>query len=102
MILSIVQYDPVGKKKQHLYYHYLDEEKPDKLITKIRKVDALTVSFVVSDDYKYLILRGTRMLCIANIKFMERDIKFDLIFKFSPEISYVSSMACVKCVYRDI
>lgn len=86
-----IQYDPEGKKKRHLYYHHVDEDKPDKLISKIRKVDANTLLFKVSHDYKYLILRGSRMLSVASIKSLERDIKFDLIFKFSQDITYVSS-----------
>lgn len=85
------QYDPEGKKKRNLYYHYVDEDKPDKLISKIRKVDANAVSINVSHDYKYLILRGSRMLSVASIKSLDRDIKFDLIFKFSPDVTYVSS-----------
>lgn len=86
------QYDPEGKKKRHLYYHYLEKEKPDKLIAKIRKVDANTVSFIVSSDYKHLILSDSRKLSIANISSLDRDIKFDLIFKFSPDITYVSGL----------
>lgn len=85
-----MQYDPEGRKKRHLYYHYLDEKKTDKLITKIRKVDANTMSFKVSHDYKFLILRGSRWLSIASIKSLEREIKFDLLFKFSQDITYVS------------
>lgn len=93
---SILQYDPEGKKKRHLYYHYLDEKKPDKLITKIRKVDANTLSFKVSHDYKFLILLGSRWLSIASIKSLEREIKFDLIFKFSQDIIYVSILKFTK------
>lgn len=69
----------------------MDEDKPDKLISKIKKVDANAVSFKVSHDYKYLILRCSRMLSVASIKSLERDIKFDLIFKFSQDITYVST-----------
>lgn len=85
-----MQYDPEGRKKRNLYYHYIDEDKPDKLIAKIKKVDANTVSYKVSHDYKYLILRGSRMLSVASIKSLDREIKFDLIFKFSPDIIYVN------------
>lgn len=85
-----MQYDPEGKKKRNLYYHYINEEKPDKLIAKIRKVDAATVSFKVSYDYKYLIVRNNRMICVANIKSLEMEIKLDIIFKFSQDMTYVS------------
>lgn len=85
-----VQYDPEGRKKRHLYYHYLDGDKPDKLILKIKKADANTTSFKLSHDYKYLILRGSRMVSVANIKSLDREIRFDLIFKFSADITYVS------------
>lgn len=85
-----MQYDPEGKKKRNLYYHYINEEKPDKLIAKIRKVDAGTVSFKVSYDYKYLIVRNSRMICVANIKSLEMEIKLDIIFKFSQDMTYVS------------
>ncbi|XP_055307555.1 uncharacterized protein LOC129571737 [Sitodiplosis mosellana] len=83
-----IYYDPEGRKKRHLYYHYLDGDKPDKLMAKIPKFDANTVSFIVSSDYKHLILRGSRKLSIAYINSLDRDIKFDLIFKFSPDITY--------------
>lgn len=68
----------------------MDKDKPDKLITKIRKADANTVSFKVSCDYKYLILRGSRMLSVANITSLELEITFDMIFKCSQDINYVS------------
>lgn len=85
------QYDPEGKRARHLYYHFVNEHRPDKLIAKIRKTEAHAVSFKVSNDYKYLILRDSRRLQIANIKSLEREIKFELIFKLSSELSYVSN-----------
>lgn len=61
----------------------------DKLITKIRKAEAHAVSFKVSNDYNYLILRDSRTLSIANIKSLAGEIRFDLIFKMSRDIFYV-------------
>lgn len=60
------------------------------MISKIKKCDANTVSFRVSNDYKYLILRSSRTLSVASIKSLDREIKFDLIFKLSQDITYVS------------
>lgn len=88
--LNCSQYDPEGKKRRNLYYHFIDEHKPDKLIAKIRKADAHAVSFRVSNDFNYLLLRGSRTLSIANIKCFEREVKFDLIFKMSEDFIYVS------------
>lgn len=84
------QYDPEGRKRRHLYYHYIDEHKRDKLIAKIRKTETHKISFKVSNDFKYLILSGSQMLCIANIDNLEEQIKFKLIFKIFPEKYYVS------------
>lgn len=64
---------------------------PDKLIAKIPKADANAVSYNVSCDYKYLTVRVRRMLCIANIVSLEGDVQFDLVFKFSQDITYASS-----------
>lgn len=86
----LTQYDPQRGKKRQLYYHYLDANKPDKLIAKIRKAEAHEFSFKVSFDYKYLILRGSRMLCIANIENLEENIKFKMIFEIFQDASYVS------------
>lgn len=88
----LFQYDPEGRKKRHLYYHFLDENKPDKLILRIRKADANAISFKVSGDYKYLILRSSQMLRIANISSMEREIRFEVLFKMSKDVIYVSKM----------
>lgn len=74
---------------RNLYYHYLDENEPDKLISKIRQEEAHDISFRVSLDYKYLILHGSRMLCIANAENLQEDIKFKLIFEIQ-DASYVS------------
>lgn len=84
-----IQYDPERRKRRHLYYHYLDKDKPDKLIAKIRKSEAYELSFKISCDYKYLILRGSRMLCIANVENLMEDIKFKMIFEIQ-DASYVS------------
>lgn len=84
------QYDPEGRKKRHLYYHYVNEFMPDKLIAKIRKPDAHAISFKVSYDYKYLILHCKNSVSIANIKSLAGEIRFDLIFKMSPDVNYVS------------
>ncbi|XP_031634996.1 uncharacterized protein LOC116348227 [Contarinia nasturtii] len=83
-----VYYDPEGKKKRNLYYHYVNEFMQDKLIAKIRKTEAHAISFKVSHDYKYLILRDSRTLSIADIKSFAREIRFDLIFKMSHDIIY--------------
>lgn len=87
-----MQYDPDRRKKRHLYYHYLDEEKPDKLIARVRKSEAHDISFKVSCDYKYLLLRGSRMLCIANIENLEETIRFKLIFEINQDVCYVSNI----------
>lgn len=70
----------------------MDEKKTDRFILKIRKGDANSVSFITTSDYNYLILRSNRMLSIANIKSLEKIqlVRFDLIFKMSQEINYVS------------
>lgn len=88
--ILLIQYDPERRKKRHLYYHYLDKNKPDKLIAKIRKAEAYDLSFKVSCDYKYLILCGSRILCIANIENLMEDIKFKMIFEIQ-DASYVSN-----------
>lgn len=74
---------------RHLYYHYLYKNEPDKLIMKIRQEEAHDVSFRVSLDYKYLILHGSRMLCIADVENLQEDIKFKLIFEIQ-DASHVS------------
>lgn len=91
------QYDPERRKKRHLYYHYLDEQKPDKLIAKIRKSEAYDLSFKVSFDYKYLLLRGSRMLCIANIENLQETIKFKMIFEIFHDECYVSDAVIDVC-----
>ncbi|XP_055322565.1 uncharacterized protein LOC129578284 [Sitodiplosis mosellana] len=83
-----IYYDPEGRKKRDLYYHHLDADKPDKLIARIRKADANMVSFKVSCDYKYLILRGSRTLSISNIESLKMEITFENIFKCSQDITY--------------
>lgn len=92
--VEFFQYDPDGRKKRNLYYHYIDQNRPDKLISKVKKGDANTVSFRVSQDYKYLILRDSRTLSVASIKSLDQEIKFDVIFKLSPDTTYVSSYYC--------
>lgn len=69
----------------------MDEEKSDKLIARLRKGDAGKVSFSVSNDYKYLILSGIRMVCIANIENLDQKLKFKLIFEKSQNVVYVSA-----------
>lgn len=86
----VLQYDPTGKRNQNLYYHFVDDNKPDILIAKIRKADTNTVSFKVSNDYEYLVLRSSQKLSIANIKYLEREITFNWILKMSQDITYVS------------
>lgn len=86
----VTQYDPKGKKRRNLFYHYLDEHKHDKLIAIIRKAEAHTLSFEVSSDYKYVILRGSRMISIANIESLEEKIKFNIIFEIFKDALYVS------------
>lgn len=87
----MTQYDPEGRKRRNLFYHYLDEHKQDELIARIRKSEAHTFSFEVSNDYKYLILRGNRMLSIANIESLEENIKFKTIFEIFKGQLYVSN-----------
>lgn len=86
------QYDPEGRDKRNLFYHYVNEYMQDKLIAKIRKAEAHTVSFKVSNDNNYLILSDSRTLSIANIKSLAGEIRFDLIFKMSRDIKYVSEI----------
>lgn len=86
-----MQYDPGGKKRRNLYYHFVDEHRPDKLIAKIRKSEAHALSFEVSSDYKYLILRDNRRISIANIESLEGNIKFKSIFEIFQDASYVSN-----------
>lgn len=69
----------------------MDANKSDKLIATIRKADANIVSYRVSCDYKFLILRASRMLCVANIEALENEIEFENIFKCSQDITYVSN-----------
>lgn len=64
----------------------------DKLIANIRKLEAHSVSFKVTNDYNYLILSDSRTVSIANIKSLAGEIRFDLIFKISRDITYVSSL----------
>lgn len=84
------QYDPDSGMGRHLYYHYLEENKPDKLMIKIRQEEAHDVSFQINVDHKYLILHGSRMLCVANVENLEEDITFKLVFEVQ-DASYVSN-----------
>lgn len=95
-----LQYDPAGKKNQNIYYHFVDENRPDKLIAKIRKADTHAVSFKVTNDYQYLVLRGSQKLSIANIKHLDREIRFDWILKMSQDITYVSYKETVGFKYK--
>lgn len=69
----------------------MDKDKPDKLIAMIQKSEAYELSFKVSCDYKYLILCGSRMLCIANVENLAEDVKFKTIFEIIQDASYVSN-----------
>lgn len=100
-----MQHDPEGKKNRHLYYHFVDEHKPDKLIAKIRKEDDDIMSFKVSNDYKTLILVDSHALSTANIESLDEEITFKRIFKINENISYVSKMiwywiSCVLSSYN--
>lgn len=79
----------------------MDEEKSDKLIARLRKGDAGKVSFSVSNDYKYLILSGIRMVCIANIENLDQKLKFKLIFEKSQNAVYVSAANNVLLFLRN-
>lgn len=85
-----MQYDPEGGEKRDLYYHYLDADKPDQLIAKIPNSEAHELSFQVSYDCKYIILRDSRALSIANIETIDENRKFKLIFGIFPDATYVS------------
>lgn len=74
----------------------MDAQKPDKLIAKIQRVEAHLVSFQVSNDYKYLILRDNRMLYIANIESMDEKIKFKPIFEMFRSETYVSILCSME------
>lgn len=84
------QYDPTGEGKRNLYYHYLDDSKPDKLIAQIQKAEAFEISFEISYDHKYLILSDSQALYAANIESLEEEIQFKVIFKITENITYVS------------
>lgn len=86
-----MQYDPGGKKRRNVYFHFINEDRPDKLIAKIRKSDANTLSFRVSNDYKYLILRDNRRVSIANIESLEGNVKFKVVFEIFQDAIYVSN-----------
>lgn len=85
-----MQHDPEGKKKRHLFYHFVDGDQQDKLIAKIREEDDDCLSFTVSHDYKFLILFDSQALSIASIESLDEEIKFRRIFKLNENISYVS------------
>lgn len=85
-----MQYDPRGGENRHLYYHYLDKRKRDKFVRRIFRAETNNVTFRISADYKYLILRDSRSLSIANIESLDDRIIFRDIFIMSPGLTYVS------------
>lgn len=85
------QYDPRGGDNRSIFYHYLDQQKRDKFIVSIRKAETHTSSFQISADYKYLILRESVVVSIANIESLDKKIEFKLIFRIFPEVTYVST-----------
>lgn len=87
-----IQYDPNRDRNRNLYYHYLDEQKPDKFIAKIPKAEADEISFKISNDHRYLILCDSQALHAANVESLEQEIQFKVIFKITENITYVSRM----------
>ncbi|XP_055307556.1 prolyl endopeptidase-like [Sitodiplosis mosellana] len=83
-----LQYDPKANGNRNLYYHYLDEHKPDKLIARIPKAEAYEVSFKISHDHRYLIIFDSQALYAANIESLDEEIQFKMIFKLTENISY--------------
>lgn len=59
-------------------------------IAAIKKTETHTSSFQISDDYKYLILRESLMVSIANIESLDEKIELKLILRISPSVTYVS------------
>lgn len=56
------------------------------------------LSFRVTQDYKYLILCGSRVLCIANVENLTEDIKFKMIFEIQ-DATYVSNRMLLIGIY---
>lgn len=86
----LLQYDPRGGDNRSIFYHYLDNRKRDIFIAAIKKAETHTSSFQISTDYKYLILRESQLLSIANIESLDVKIQFKLIFRIFPDVTYVS------------
>lgn len=86
----VLQYDPRGGDNRSIFYHYLDKRKRDIFITSIKKAETHTSSFQMSNDYKYLILRESRVLSIANVESLDKKIQFRLVFRIFPDVTYVS------------
>lgn len=85
-----LQYDPKGNGNRNLYYHFLDEHKPDKFIAMIPKAESYEISFQISNDHRYLILFDSHAMYAANVESLEEEIEFKVIFKISGNIMYVS------------
>lgn len=85
-----MQYDPKGDGNENIYYHFLDEHKPDKLIAKIQESEADEISFRTSNDHRYLILFDSQAVYAANVESLEEEIEFKMIFKLTGNIMYVS------------
>ncbi len=60
-------------------------------IVKIRRAETHTSSFDLSSDYKYLILRESLVVSIANVESLDKKIDLKLIFRIFPEVTYVST-----------
>lgn len=107
ILLHFVQYDPNRDRNRNLYYHYLDDQKPDKFIAKIPKAEADEISFKISNDHRYLILCDSQALYAANVESLEQEIQFKVIFKITENVTYVSrkkticssSTTCFDLVY---
>ena len=88
----LLQYDPRGDGDPNLYYHFLDEHKPDILITKIQESEVDEISFKISNDHRYLILFDSQAVYAANVESLTEEIEFKMIFKITGNITYVSAM----------
>lgn len=93
------QYDPRGGDNRSIFYHYLDKRKRDVFVAAIKKAETHTSSFQISNDYKYLILRESKLVSIANVESFDAKIQFKLIFRIFPDVTYVSSSFCLGNVH---
>lgn len=90
-----LQYDPRGGDNRSLFYHHLDKRKRDIFITAIKKIETHIMSFQMSNDHKYLILRESRVVSIANIESLDVKIQFRLILRIFPDVTYVNYRNCI-------